>query len=53
MALALGEHSEPQSRELTIKVALIPALKYYSALNLISYGESNTILPIINTILDT
>ena len=44
----LGERSEPQSRESSIKVALIPTLNCSSGPNLISYGQSNIILLIIN-----
>ena len=39
---------EPQSRESSIKVALIPTLNCSSGLNLMSYGQSNIILLIIN-----
>ena len=46
--VALGERSEPQSRESSIKVALIPTLNCSSGLNLMSYGQSNIILLIIN-----
>ena len=37
-----------QSRELSIKVALIPTLYCYSGLNLMSYGQYNIILCITN-----
>ena len=45
--MALGERSEPQSRESSINVALVPTLNCHSALILMSYGQSNIIL-IIN-----
>ena len=46
--MSLGERSEPQSRVSSIKVALIPTLNCSSRLNLMSYGQSNSILLIIN-----
>ena len=43
-----GELSEPQSCELSIKVALIPTLNCDSGLNLMNYGQYNIISPIIS-----
>ena len=39
-----GERSEPQNRELSVKVALVPKLNCHSALILMSYGQSYIIL---------
>ena len=38
------QRSEPQSRESSIKVSLVPTLNCHSALILMSYGQSNFIL---------
>ena len=46
--MSQGERSEPQNRESSIKVALLPSLNCSSGFDLMSYGKSNIILLIIN-----